>query len=499
MSIGERFARLGDSAYCLSPGSRVDHEALHKDLESRRRLPGRVVHLWAVTPPGTASFDDAQKLYFESLLFLAQAFLSDEQPVELTVVSNNLQQVAGEAELQPEKALLLGPCKVIPRELPHVRARSVDVVLPAAGSWGEARLHEQLLGEIAAPPGDAVVAYRGADRWVQTFDPVRLGPPAKRGWLREGGVYLITGGLGGIGLELGEHLARAVRARLVLVGRAPLPPRNEWTSFLAAHDSTDATSRKIRRVQAMESLGAEVVTESADVTDHDQMKAVVARARERFGAVHGVVHAAGSIDDMLMVLKTPEAARSVIAPKVQGALVLDSVLQGAPLDFFVLFSSVSSLLGLQGQVDYTAGNAFLDAFAQQRTQRDPSRTVAINWGAWQDIGMVVAITAHAAERAAPMPAGPMRETGHPLLERHAASATESVFLTGFDRGKQWLLSEHVLRGAEALIPGTGYLEIARAALEESAEPALTMGSSGALRPRSVEIRDVFFLAPFTAP
>ena len=511
VSVGDRFARLSSDAYALSPGSRADYDALVKDLQSNGRLPQKIVHLWAVTASGAEgglrsprlapdppAFDQAQKLYFESLFFLAQAMPLEEQPIELTVISNNLQQVGGEADLQPEKALLLGPCKVIPHEFPSVRSRSVDVVLPAAGSWHEARLHDQLLAEIAGSSAEGVVAYRGADRLVQTFDPVRLGAaPERKEWLREGGVYLITGGLGGIGLELAEHLARKTpRARLVLIGRAALPPRGEWSSFLATHEPSDGQSRKIRRVQAIEALGAEVVTESADVTSREHMTAVVARARERFGAVHGVVHAAGTIDDSLMLLKTPESALSVIAPKVQGALVLDSVLQGEPLDFFVLFSSVSSILGLQGQVDYTAGNAFLDAFAQQRTQRERSRTVAINWSAWQDVGMVVAITAQAAQRAAPVPTGPTRETGHPLLERHAASGPESVFITQFDRSKQWLLSEHVIKGAEALIPGTGHLELARAALEEGAEPALPMGSSGALRPRAVEIRDVFFLAPF---
>jgi len=496
VSVGERFARLDEDAYILSPGSRADYDALAADLQARGRLPRKIVHLWAVTAGGAVAFDRAQKLYFESLLFLAQSLLADEQPIELTVISNNLQRVAGEAELHPEKALLLGPCKVIPHEFPHVRSRSVDVVLPWAGSWHETRLHDQLFAEIMASSAEGIVAYRGADRWVQTFDPVRLTAKGGKSWLREGGVYLITGGLGGIGLELCEHFARNARARLVLVGRSALPPREEWASFLAAHEPSNTTSRKIRRVEAIEALGATIVAESADVTDHEQMKAVVARARARFGALHGVVHAAGTIDDSLIVLKTPEAARRVIAPKVQGALVLDSVVQGSPLDFFVLFSSVSSILGLQGQADYTAGNAFLDAFAQQRTQREQSRTVAINWSAWQDVGMVVAITAQAAERANPAPTGATKETGHPLLDRHVAGSKESVFITDFNRSNQWLLSEHVIRGAEALIPGTGHLELARAALEEISAPALAMGSSGALRPRAVEIRDVFFLAPF---
>ena len=123
-----------------------------------------------------------------------------------------------------------------------------------------------------------------------------------------------------------------------------------------------------------------VLTIAADVTDCAQMQAVLQEVRKRFGALHGVVHAAGTLDDTLMQLKEPDSALGVIAPKVQGALLLDELLAGEQLDFFILCSSVSSVLGLQGQVDYTAANAFLDAFARHRAQRCSGPTVAIAGG-----------------------------------------------------------------------------------------------------------------------
>ena len=326
---------------------------------------------------------------------------------------------------------------------------------------------------------DSVIAYRGVDRWIQTFDPVRLGP-AQASWVRPGGVYLITGGLGGLGLELAEHIAKGARAKLVLVGRSALPARSTWASFLAAHDAENGTCRKIRRIEALEALGSDVMTASADVTELEQMEKVVADAKRRFGAIHGVVHAAGTLNDVLIELRPPDAASPVLATKVKGALVLDALLHDARLDFFVLFSSVSSILGLPGQIDYTAANAFLDAFARYLTARGRTHVISINWSAWQEVGMAAALSTQRARPRAP----DVKPGAHPLFERCADRGDSVVFSTDFSRAKQWIVAEHVVRGAEALMPGTGYLELARAALGQTADA------------RAVEIRDAVFLAPF---
>jgi acyl transferase domain-containing protein/thioesterase domain-containing protein len=499
---GRAFGRTGEHAYTVAPGERADYDALVADLATRGIMPQRIVHLWAVTAERPAwavltrrpssrlsAFDGGQVFYFYSLLFLAQALAVHTDPIELTIVSSNLQQIAGEAPRCAEKATLLGPCLVIPRELPNVATRSVDVVLPARGSWQEERLLGQLAGELAVPPVDKVCAYRGADRWVQTFEAARLGP-AEASWVRPQGVYLITGGLGGIGLELAEHMAQAAHVKLVLVGRTALPPRSMWGSFLAAHGAEDATSRKILKLEAIEALGSEVMLASANIAEREQMQKVVADVKKRFGAIRGVVHAAGKLDDVLMALRPPEAVSEVIATKVKGALVLDAVLRRTHLDFFVVFSSVSSILGLPGQVDYTAANAFLDAFAQEVAAREGTRAVSINWSAWREVGMAAALSTHPAR----LPALAMQPGVHPLLERWTVVEDGVVFSTDFSREKQWLIAEHAVRGAESLMPGTGYLELARTALE-LARTTLAQAPSA----RAIEFRDVLFLTPFVVP
>jgi thioesterase domain-containing protein/NAD(P)-dependent dehydrogenase (short-subunit alcohol dehydrogenase family)/acyl carrier protein len=374
---------------------------------------------------------------------------------------------------------------VIPREYPHVRCTSVDVKAPPAG-------FEQLVGlllrELDGELLDSEVALRRTDRFVRRFDQIALAPTNDRPWLRDRGVYLLTGGLGGIALQVAEHLAAHARVKLVLVGRTALPAEARYGNWLATHASEDETSRKIRSVQAIRARGAEVMTLEADVADVASMRAVLARVHERFGPVHGVFHAAGTLKDEIIALRAPVAESAVLDSKMKGALVLDSVLAGEPLDFFVLFSSVASILGLPGQADYTAANAFLDAMAYSRAGRGHGRTLTINWNAWQEVGMLARHVKRLNEPQGNVArsAKPAWRSGtHPALADVVADdSNATLFRTQFRRDTSWLLSEHVVRGGEAVISGTGMLEIARAALEYRGEP------------RCVELRDVFFLEPF---
>ena len=139
----------------------------------------------------------------------------------------------------------------------------------------------------------------------------------------------------------------------------------------------------------LEALGGEVLYVPADVARPEQVKAVVLAARERFGPVRGVVHAAGLPGGGVIPLKEAEAAARVMAPKVQGTVALEEALAGEPLDFFVLCSSIAALLGGFGQVDYCGANAFLDAYARWAGAPPRGRRVSINWDAWREVGMAV--------------------------------------------------------------------------------------------------------------
>jgi non-ribosomal peptide synthase protein (TIGR01720 family) len=387
VTTGESFRCVRDGLYTINPQTGDDYAALVKHLYTANKPPTRIVHLWNVTAGSGNSAEEivgrTQQLGFYSLIFLAQALGSqqDIKPAHIWVVSDAMQDMLGDEVLSPGKATLLGPCKVIPKEYEQLTCSSVDVVLPT----GQLEtLVEQLLAELSAYTEDEVVAYRGRSRWVQSFEPLRL-EDAAGGFarLRSKGVYLITGGFGGLGSALAEWLARTVQARLVLVGRSALPAREDWPACLADGGQDENVRRRIQQVLALEELGAEVLVAAADVANREQMQQALDETHERFGPVNGVFHVAGVPGEGLIQFKTPDQAAQVLAPKLQGTLVLDAILREEPLDFQVYYSSVSTIAGRLGEVDYCAANAFLDAFARYNHNRRSIPTVSINWGPWQ--------------------------------------------------------------------------------------------------------------------
>ncbi|MGL4882504.1 MAG: SDR family NAD(P)-dependent oxidoreductase, partial [Waterburya sp.] len=320
---------------------------------------------------------------FWHLIYLAQAIEQPKHNIEIIVATNNLYDVIGDETLSYKEATVLGAIKVISQEYSYLNCRQVDL----SESHSD-RSIEQLIIEFTTDSADKYIAYRKHRRWVKTFEPIPITKnPSEQSKLRPGGVYLITGGMGGVGLVLAEHLARTVQAKLILLGRSSLPEPETWDEWLANHDAENSTSQKISKIKNLQTLGAEVLHLTADVCDRAQMEQAIARALERFGMLNGVIHAAGVAGGGIIQLKTPQIAEKVFAPKVVGTLVLNEVLQTIDLDFLVLCSSLTSIVGGFGQADYCGANAFLDAFA--RCHSSHCQTVAINWDAWQEVGMAV--------------------------------------------------------------------------------------------------------------
>ncbi|MEH2067467.1 MAG: SDR family NAD(P)-dependent oxidoreductase [Nostoc sp.] len=387
---GEQFARLSDGAYTINPQQPDNYEALIQELRQLNRIPDAIAHLWNVTPDERSYspqyFENSQYLGFYSLLFLAQAL--DKQnithPLQIITVTNNLHEVTGEESLIPEKATLLGPCKVIGQEYPNIVCRSVDVVIPAATE--NEKFVDNFLEEFTAKTDDLIIAYRGNHRWIQNWEPVQLDAVIEEKIkLREGGVYLITGGLGRIGFILAEYLAKTFKAKLILLGRSSIPNKENWSEWIATHGNENTTSRKIQKVQTLSELGAEVLVISADVANLEQMQVAITQASERFGEINGVIHAAGIVEDnaLHLIQETGKAESEIhFQPKVHGLFVLEKVLHGKEIDFCLLLSSISCILGGLGFVAYSAANLFMDAFANKQNQTKTIPWISLNWDGW---------------------------------------------------------------------------------------------------------------------
>lgn len=442
VAAGDGWARETDH-FTINPDERDHYTRLLRTVREEDRLPTRIAHCWNVTdtgdgtgkPSGEPTSNRAEgtegpasaqlavaRRAFDGLLLLAQALNVQPDPPEchIWVVSNGLHQVIGDERLMPLKSTLLGPARVIPREHPGLACRTVDIVLEDATTG---RVADQLVREFSVPPAHAAIAYRGTRRWSQTYVPAPL-PPVEPGAsaLRADGVYLITGGTGGLGLALAEHLARPGR-RLALLARTALPPEDEWDRHLAQHGA-GRTAQIIEKVRAIRGKGAEVLLLPADVCQRDDVEAAVSAVVARWGAVHGAFHAAGLAGGGLVQLRTPEEAAQVMGPKVLGTLHLDHALSTQDLDFLFLFGSNAANVGDFGIADYVAANSFLDAFAHACERR----VLTIDWGPWKDAGM--AVNTDLPEALAEVRSKDVAERGMPsakaleVLERALSSSAE---------------------------------------------------------------------------
>lgn len=392
VEAGNAFAQLNTRHFVLRPAEFTDYGMLISHLIEQQLTPTNIVHMWGISAESPAAISDntaewalQQGLY--SLIGLAKAMGEmDLSSYQLSVIVSRAFRVTGNDIVSAIQAAIAGPCKVIPQEYPLVPCRLIDVAVEEPGSWQAQALFNNLLGELtAADFSDRTVALRNDQRWVQTFAGMKLPQRSadKPSRLRPHGVYLITGGLGGIGLAMAEYLAQEVQARLVLLGRSRLPDRTAWPDILATSGDESGIGRKIAQVQHLEALGAEVMVIAADVSNETEMTEALQQVLAHFGEIHGIIHAAGLPGIGIMQVKTMAAITAVLAPKIMGTLALERVCKDLNLDFLALFSSISSVTGGgPGQVDYAAANAFLDAYAWQQVGCR-QKTISIGWNEWQ--------------------------------------------------------------------------------------------------------------------
>ena len=495
---GDTFARAGEMDYIIAPErGRESYDALISDLNTRDLLPTRILHGWMITRdesfrPGSSFFHRVQEQGFYSLFFLAQAIGGEDLPGDIHIVTltSGAAQHKDEALPHPEKATIAGPARVIPREFPRLSVSVLDLELsePAGRMRRGAEKEEQaalvghILEDALAEPSASTALLRGGKRFELTYKPAPLtqiedGPLPV---LRDGGTYLITGGFGGIGLTLAEALITRAGAKVALLARSALPARETWDDVLANTAPTASVVRRIEAVRHLEALGGEVLSVAADVSNVEDIRDARTVIEDTFGPVNGVIHAAGHIDDGPIMAKDATSIEDVFAPKIHGTQVLDEVFPDGTLDWMVLFASSSTATAPIGQVDYVAANEYLNAFAKSRTG-GKTKVLAVNWGIWSDVGM--AADAMEARTGATTPP-PVVETDVPMLDHATFDGTGNRLYTAqYKVSERWFLDDHRTKAGDALVPGTGYLEMAAEALRAQGETS------------AFEIRDLYFLRP----
>jgi myxalamid-type polyketide synthase MxaE and MxaD len=386
---GESYERTDAEQFRINAERPEDmRQLLDAVLRSDQPICRAVVHLWSLDAGGpeettVSSLKTAQTLGCNSVLQLVQELARVERnPLPRLWLITRGAQPAGEETLALDTAQspLWGLGRVVAQEHPMLWGGLMD--LEPGPSVPEDAAH-QLWKEISAPDGEDQIAFRQGRRYAGRLvrKPRSATQPAPLCW-RADGSYLITGGLGELGLSVARWMVEQGARRLILMGRTKLPPRARWN--LAEAESRLA--HQIAAIRELEALGACVHLASVDVGDEGQLGAYLDEYRaEGWPPIRGVVHAAGVLQDGLLVQLDTAALDSVLRPKMIGGWLLDRLLKDDPLDFFVLFSSAGSLLGQPGQGNYAAANAFLDALAHHRRALGKP-ALSINWGAWSGLG-----------------------------------------------------------------------------------------------------------------
>jgi polyketide synthase PksN len=383
VSLGTRFRKVSDNQYFVS-GSQEDYVALSEELKSN--VPETVIHMLTVADrdvSGMDSLQESQQNGVYSLFNLVRVFINNKvsDHAKFFVVSDYVNEVNGkENVLKPYNATIFGLGKVIGQEYPDMVCRCLDI--------DEYTTARNILSEITSDRVETVTAFRNGKRYVEEFGRIESERcVSEHLQLVKGGCYIITGGTGGIGLEVGKYLAFGNSVNLYLINRSKMPERSTWETVLKG--STDEKLlRSIKAIRSMEDAGAKVNIISADVSNYDEMEIVINEIKTKHGGINGIIHCAGVAGNGFIARKEEKTFREVLLPKVQGTFILDKLTEKEDMDFFVLFSSVSTLAGTQGQGDYTAANAFLDAYAFYRNKAG-KRTLCINWPAWKETGMAV--------------------------------------------------------------------------------------------------------------
>lgn len=354
--IGDRYGRVSAREYQLNPSNYKDYEMLFIDLTEQGVYPANIVHLFGLHPHQEntdryITLENCKDWGFYSLLHLAKQVnnLQGAQKINLSVVTNDLQQVMGDEKNHPARSLVLGLLNVIAQENPMVSSKAIDITL------GEPKkeIINNLLKEISTVASEKFIAYRHNNRWTRHYESVlvdEITEAETASKIRYGGVYLITGGLGNLGFEYAKLLLQKYKAAVILTGRKEI-------QLTATEASVEA-----KRLAYLSTLG-NVAYYSANSSDAGEMNEAVFLGEAKFGEVNGVIHAAGIINGKSIRginFLNAEDCEQQFGPKVNGIEIIAEIFEGKTLDFCVLISSLSSILGGKEFASYAAANTYLD-------------------------------------------------------------------------------------------------------------------------------------------
>ncbi|MCC2442994.1 amino acid adenylation domain-containing protein [Bacillus cereus] len=392
IDVGDGYRVLDNKHYQINPGNADHYKFILRDLQSKNIQFKGILHLWTCTEvTDELKNEGLEKTLItgvQSLFHLTKAMLEHgiNKSTEIRVVSNHAHQISNDKIVSPEKSPIFGLVKVISQEHPMIQCFGLDV---DTVSFATEKLAELVLNELQNNKTDSLVAIR-EDRFVQEMSRFNSNEVTKQEIvIRKDGVYVVIGGAGGLGLEISRYLTQKNPIKLIIINRSYMPEKSKWGSLINSNESESRDNeiyRKISIFSELETNGSEVHYYSGDVSDFNKMNQIFEDIYSKFGEVHGVIHCAAESGKTSRPIEsqTFDGFKKVLLPKIQGTMVLDSILAEKDLDFFILYSSIASLWGGAGGGEYAAANSFIDSYSAYRNLQGKN-TLSINWYAWEGL------------------------------------------------------------------------------------------------------------------
>ncbi|WP_082830187.1 SDR family NAD(P)-dependent oxidoreductase [Nodularia spumigena] len=375
---GKEFHKINSSHYVVNPEIAKDYQLLIASLAADKIIIGQILHLWTYDKyQEINSIDILEKSQLQgiySLLFLVQALATvqgTDNSIQLLFISSHLQSIFSDDPIAYEKSTVLGLLKTIPQELPQINCRHIDLPFAEVEKNGVLILQEMQISS-----KEREVAYRNGQRLISRLEQVDFISQSQSSiTFKQGGTYLITGGLGGIGIEISRYLLKHYQAKLLLVGRTSLN-----------------SEKHIKLYQELAQLGGELIYEAVDICDLKQLQIIVEKAQFRWGEnLDGILHLAGTFHEQQVLAETQENLAAILRPKLLGAWVLHQLAKENQASIFINFSSAHGFFGSTAVGAYAAANSFLNSFTHYQNSQNQLNnqltSYCFSWSMWDDTGM----------------------------------------------------------------------------------------------------------------
>ncbi len=387
VEIGNEFTKFSSQHYAIAPNNTSHYHQLLDSLAKDSCALTDILHLWTYDESSGISsveeLEQAQEYGLYSLLFLVQALVksNNHAPIKLRVISSHAQAVMAKDAIAYEKGTISGLLKTIPQENPWIKTKHIDLTTTE---------HEtnknRILAELNSNSNDQEIAYRQGNRWISRLERINFAEQEKQEIpFKHGGTYLLTGGLGGIGVEIAKYLLNQYQARLILVGKTSLPDRNNWETLL---QQNSPIANKIKTLQSLEQLAGEVIYESVDICDANALQQIVNQSKTIWNCnLDGIIHLAGIYHEATLAEETRSQISATLKPKVTGTWILHQLLNDNPQAIFINFSSVAGFFSGSAIGAYASANSFLEGFSHYLRHQKSMKSYCFAWSTWEETGI----------------------------------------------------------------------------------------------------------------